>query len=390
MDIIHSAEEVTYFDSYLNNINKNSIFKEKESLENSFKKRTKESTFKDCPFNKLCKYCNYHFYHNCCLIYTLKSNNFPRKCKFVECFNYSLCNKAVKEKISEYKIPNLDVLKNLRYQVRNPEYRLEKSYIPKIDIDSPKFRSEQIKIINSCKLDIINISLQKMMASAQSELIREIFLSDLHEILDFRGRILLTSNISDHFCEKIMQNIPQFIEQVNSMKVDIMTTLDANFYWNQPIFITLLKMEQITRANRLINDIDCSQIGLVPPMVPFFTQRYLKFMLESNFKIIGIPMQEINKDNKKRIKSKIFHLVNSHKKFHKFKLLLISTSPIKVKKPTDLIYPDYYTSLSWTIIKNSNSLSNEVISHKRKDKLLYYNELIRTNKEIANIYKKWW
>ena len=113
-------------------------------------------------------------------------------------------------------------------------------------------------------------------------------------------------------------------------------------------------------------------------------------MLESNFKIIGIPMQEINKDNKKGMKSKIFHLVNSHKKFHKFNLLLISTSPRNVKKPADLIYPDYYTSLSWTIIKNSSSLSDEAINLKRKEKLLYYNELVRSNKNITNIYNKWW
>ena len=133
----------------------------------------------------------------------------------------------------------------------------------------------------------------------------------------------------------------EFVEQVKMMNVDIITTIDANFYWNQPLFITLLRLKDITIANRNINKISCSQIGLIPPMIPILTKNYIDFMLKAGFKIIGIPMQEINKDKEMGIKSNIFHVANSFKKYKNFKILLISTSPTK-SNPRYLIYPDYY------------------------------------------------
>ena len=301
-----------------------------------------------------------------------------------------MCQKAQGDRISNNEIPDFNIINNLQFCVKNPEYLLQQNYIPRIDIHSPKLRTEQINAIKSCKIKILNVSLQKIMASTKEELIKREYLLDLHKLLDFHGRILLTTNIEDKLCDKIMHNIPEFIEQVNLMKVDIMTTLDANFYWCQPLFITLLKLKQITMSNRLIRDINCSQIGLVPPMIPFFTKKYANFMLKANFKVIGIPMQEINKDNERGIKSKVFHSVNSLKKFKKFKLLLMSTSPTK-SNPKNLIYPDYYTSLSWTIIKNSKSLSKEIVNRKRKLKLLNYNNLAISNKNlIKHIDNSWW
>lgn len=352
------------------------------------KKATNFVVAKECRLFDLCRYCTSSFYNECCLVYNLKHKDFPKNCG--DCYNKKRCKRANGDRISIKGIPDFTAIDNLQYRVRNPIYGLQQNYIPKIDIDSPNLRAEQIRIIRSCKINILNVSLQKMMASTKDELIKKKYLLDLHKFLDFHGKILLTTNIKDKFCDKIMQNIPKFIEQVNLMNVDIMTTLDANFYWDQPLFITLLKLKQITIANRLIQDINCSQIGLVPPMIPFFTKKYIQFMLNSNFKVIGIPMQEINKDNERGFKSKIFHLANSLKTFNKFKLLLISTSPTKIN-PRNLIFSDYYTSLSWTMIKNSKLLSKENINHKRKQKLLDYNNLAISNKNLVkSFYNKWW
>ena len=113
-------------------------------------------------------------------------------------------------------------------------------------------------------------------------------------------------------------------------------------------------------------------------------------MLKANFKVIGIPMQEINKDNEQGIKSKVFHTAHSFKNYKKFKLLLISTSPIKTS-PKNMIFPDYYTSLSWTFIKKSKFLSDEVINKKRIQKLYKYKEIAQSNKNLReNINKNWW
>ncbi len=388
MGLGYQSEKIYPIKDYL----KNEDFIQNQRIKKIQKHKSKESkNFVlpiECRFFKLCKYCTLSFSNECCLKYNLKFSNFPKECQ--SCYNLDLCQRANENKISENEIPDIKKINILQYNVKNPEYELKHNYIPKIDIHSPKLRKEQIKVIKSCKIKILNVSLQKIMSPNENELIKREYLVDLHELLNFSGRILLTTNIQDKFCEKIMQNIPKFIEQVNLMNVDVITTIDANFYWNQPLFITLLRLKDITIANRKINEMNCSQIGLVPPMIPVFTKKYMDFMLKANFKVIGIPMQEINKDNERGIKSKIFHTANSIKNYKTFKLLLISTSPIKAS-PKDLIFPDYYASLTWTFIKNSKLLSNEIINQKRKQKLHNYKEIARSNKnEIKNTYNIWW
>ncbi|MBN1215552.1 MAG: hypothetical protein JXA99_08910 [Candidatus Lokiarchaeota archaeon] len=303
-----------------------------------------------CPYLRLCKYCNSIQKKRCCLHHSV-SNNDMIMCYNLECVNSHDCIDAIENILKPIQIPSIkDIISN-NFTVKKPLLDLKTNFIPRIDLFSSKKRNEQIKIIERNNIPILAISLQNLLSSKKDQILKNNFNKDIHDIIDFNGKILLVTNISDHFCEKLLSNIDQYISALKILKPDIITTFDANFYLTQPIFITKYQLNQILIANNRIKDLNIYQIGLVPPVQVKYFEIILDRMLNNNYKVIGIPFLEINRDKKRKLKQNYIDILNKFKQKYDFKFILISTNPDKK------IMSDCYISQSWVKIKNSRNLN---------------------------------
>ncbi|MBD3214677.1 MAG: hypothetical protein GF311_18850 [Candidatus Lokiarchaeota archaeon] len=317
-----------------------------------------------CSVDDLCRYCNPYYMLNCCLFKKIllsknraKKLNF-KKCYSNKCINSSDCLSIVNEKLfgQEKKIylefiPKKADIFSKGYKVNKSFPGFKQNFIPRIDISPPENIEAQIKIIEDARLQYLAISLQDILSKDKDQIIKRNYLKQgIHDKLNYRGKILLLTNIWDIFCEKLLQedNLTRLIEELKILKPDVMTTLDANFYLSQPLFITLFQLERVIRANKILNNSDIYQIGLIPP-IPFIFKDLLKFMLKIGYKSVCVPLLEINKYRNFKLRDKTVGYLNDFKRKYSFEYLLISTNPyIKT-------YVDCFSSQTW-IKKNITSL----------------------------------
>lgn len=293
----------------------------------------------------------------------IENPNFE-KCYSNTCINSLDCCDIIDERIfgMEKKIfiehipEKLDILA-INYTLNKPFQGFKQNFIPRIDVSSPRNRKAQIKLIKKAKIEYLAISLQDIMSDDESLIIKPNYLQDLHKLLEYDGKILLLSNILDRFCEKLLkkENTLRLIKELKRVKPDVMTTLDANFYLGQPLFITLFQLYRVIQANKLLNNSKIYQIGLIPP-IPLIFKDLLTYMLKLGHKTVCVPLLEVNKYKNFKLRDKTVGYLNDFKRKFSFEFLLISTNPY-VKT-----YVDYFSSQTW-IKKNVTSLEfNEKVN----------------------------
>lgn len=356
---------------------------------------SKTTTNQDkCIYDDLCRYCSPYYRINCCLFKKIIKSpvNSKRvifeKCNSKRCINSLDCCDIVNERIlgKEKKIFNEDIPK--KSHILSNNYTLNKhfqgfkqNFIPRIDVNSPRNREAQIKLIKKAKLDYLAISLQDLLSYDESLIIKSNYLQDLHKLLEYDGKILLLSNILDFFCEKLLkkENTLSLIEELKILKPDVMTTLDANFYLGQPLFITLFQLSRVIQANKLLNNSKIYLVGLIPP-IPLIFKDLLTYMLKLGHKTVCVPLLEVNKYKNIKLRDKTVGYLNDFKQKFSFDFLLISTNPY-VKT-----YVDCFSSQTW-LKKNVTSFEfNEKVKIWKKN----LNESIRKAKLAAKqniIYK---
>ena len=303
-----------------------------------------------CPFIDLCQFCNDYFQNICCLYSTYSQNDF-KKCEEIGlCPNLHLCRDAINDKLKRIAlfydiIPSLDVIKAHKYSVIKPFNDFQTRFIPRIEVYGENFKN-QIKIIHKLNIDCIAVSLADFISNIEGKILKDNFKYDLHDRLDFDGKILLQTNIPDFYCIKIMENYQKYREALSCLNPDIITTFDANFYLDQPLFVNSIQIFKILNANSLISDLEIPQIFLLPPApLPLFKSIFEVF-LRSNHKAICLPIAEFSK-SKNSYLLKIINHINFIRETSdkKFEILLLS------KNPSISIYADCYSSNTWAKVK---------------------------------------
>lgn len=327
----------------------------------------------DCPFNDLCQLCNDYFLDICCLHNTHTQNDF-KKCKKIGlCPNLYLCKDAISGKLNRMSlfyniIPRLEQIRSYNYSVKKPFENFKTRFIPRIDVYGESL-ANQMKIINKLDIDFIAVSLKDLISNIEGEILKENFRKNLHDKLNFNGKILLQTNIPDCYCIKIMENPQKYRAAITYLGPDVITTYDSNFYLDQPIFISSIQLINLLNANSLISDIEIPQIFLLPP-VPFpLFKSIFEVFLKSNHNTFCIPFAEFSKStNPDYLKILNYIKFIRETSNRKFKMLILS------KNPNKSIFADCYSSITWTKV-----LGN------RKDNVLEVieNNLIK-NIKIAN------
>lgn len=329
----------------------------KEDNQNPDFKDDNKVHMENCPFIPYCNYCEPSNYKNCCLYSKLQNNDF-KKCNSYRCINSYDCIDMREGKILEEHIPKLNFLDKVNYQIKKPLKKFTQCFIPRIDISSSKNRNKQIEVIKELNVSTIAISLQDIMSEDKDLIIKSSLIEDLHNILNYNDKILLITNISDAFCEKILNNAYRYIDLLQILNPDIITTFDANFYVSQPYFISMDRIRWIMEANELIKDLDIFQIGIIPPAPFLFFKAILKKMLDIGHKTVGIPLLEINRDRNFELRYKFLNTIYNFKSKFKFNFILISTNPPKIQSigSKKLVLADCFSSHSW-VVKNVSRLS---------------------------------
>lgn len=334
---------------------------------------------KVCPLDFLCRYCRPDFMRICCLF-----NNVLRiglgRCNNIQCSNNNDCNDAFTGLILPEYIPTIRDYAKIHYNVKRVCKGFRNHFLPTIDISPIKKAQNQINIVRKVELDAISISLSRLISSNKNKIIKDNYKVNLHDLLDFDGKIMLTSNIRDNLCEKLLNHSNRYIEELKILKPDIITTFDANFYIDQPLFITLYQMYRILKANEALGRIGIEQVCLIPPMVHPFFEIMIEKALQLNYKVLGVPLLEINRERIYRYRDNLINSLNWFKKKKKFKSLLISTNP------NSLLLVDYFSSQTWVKIKNVKTITKEERARKlerrlresvTKSKNAYYQQNIR-------------
>jgi len=295
-----------------------------------------------CPFINLCKSCK----GKCCLYKTFTDQDFS-KCKEIGlCPNLYLCEDALVGDL-EWKascsnlIPNLEDIDNINYNVNIPFYRFKSKFIPRVEVYG-KNSKEQMEVIKKLGVQTIAVSLSRMISNKENQILKKSFECNLHDRFQFEGKILLQTNIPDSYCIKIMEKYKEFKKALKILNPDIITTYDANFYTDQPIFASIIQWFNVLRANINIKDIKIPQIFLLPPISSFLFKSIFQIFLKSNHRTACVPLGDFRNSETTHILN-IINVINHFREDSekKFEILLISKSPDK------RVFADCYSSNTW-------------------------------------------
>ncbi|MEJ2250024.1 MAG: hypothetical protein P8Y97_10230, partial [Candidatus Lokiarchaeota archaeon] len=334
----------------------------------------------DCKFVNLCGTCDINYARNCCLYSILKKGNFKLCMKNNICPNVKVCEKAVdgsliRSSLFNRIIPTIEDISEINFTIKKPYEKFSQAFIPRIEIGRKDYE-EQVEVFNILNINTIAVSLRRLLSRKIKYLIKKSYLKDLHETVKFDGKIMLITTVHDYYCIKLMNKIDQYLDELKILNPDIITTFDANFYLDQPLFITAIQTFNILKANEKIKDVDIAQVAIIPPSPKQFFKPTLETFLNINYKTICIPLAELNKE-KNKYRDIIIKEIKKFKsmKNYNFEYLLLSTSP------SSKYFADCYSTLSWYIKRKTAIFSSKknywtnklkkyqlIIENKRKQK----------------------
>ncbi len=336
-----------------------------------------------CYFRHYCHVCSVAQHDYYCFLKNKRNERVFHDIHCQTCISLGDCRNAINGELLPTMIPEFqDHLKSIS-NVKNPLEDFSQGYYPIVEMDSPKIMGNLISQIQDQGITSITVNPSKNMTTIQHNLLRPGTSKPLREILHFDGTIILSTNFDDKFCKAIFEDVDRFKEMIHVLEPDIITTLDANFYTDQPNFITALQLEKVFRSNDMILDLKQKMIGLVPPAMPPFFEIGLLTQLAIGHKTITVPLQEINARNtieNRRYRTRIIESLLYYQKRYDFKFMLLSTSP------KERISADAWSSFSWVIKKIDGE--GETAERKKKDE---QTQLLKKYIQIAkeNLYLKY-
>ncbi len=228
----------------------------------------------------------------------------------------------------------------------------KQGYYPVIDGDSPKIIKSLVKQVKEQKVQGIVFNPSKNMSMKQYNLLQPGSNKSLREILNYDEEIILRTNFDDKFCDLILKDPNRFREMINVLNPDSFMSVDANFYIDQPNFVTAIQLDKLFKCNNALSDLKQQIIGLVPPAMSPFFEICLLTQISIGHKSIAIPLHQMNAKKTTeytRFFNQIHDQLLAFQKEYKFKFMLLSTTPQKNMKA------DSYASFTWAMVKKKGA-----------------------------------
>lgn len=302
-----------------------------------------------CDLEDICINCNIQYNNECCYF----NEKFKGQKKYCgNCISSGDCNNL------KTITPNLEILEKIIRGIKFPAFKIHIpkiniKYIPKIDFGSSSTIKEQLIELKRNGCDAIAISLADLVFFSKENFgkLKPNSNKGIHTIINFNGIIILTTNFDDDLCNFYLHHPKIFLGIITILKPDILTSVDANFYFTLPRAIINLQFARIMELNIKLVHLKIPIIGLIPPHLDC-VDRSIEIFYKLGLEMIGLPFLELGKlwnikENRvyaKRLNRKM----NSHPLIEDFATIGISTSRFK-----DLNF-DFYLSKSWLIIESTS------------------------------------
>jgi hypothetical protein len=300
-----------------------------------------------------------------------------RECSFRTCFFSQVCPHANQEYFK-----NRDLLLSKTLDEATPglfqkiAMTLPSAFIPEI-MPMKKEAKEALLIAKNINVPIIAVSLQNFFRGIHETLmLRKARKSGLHQFFDYPGKIILTTDVKNHLCDKFTENPYYFKMLVKQLNPDYVTTLDTYTHSNVPACIARLKVMEATLSSYVLMDLNIETIGLAVGATPYQVYSCVDALMKMGCKIIAHPVYEFRKAadiDSIRWRLRVSEMFGA-------KTLLLSCSAGVSSKMR--VYSNYYSTWSWF----SSVSSRDTNAHnKRKLKLQKMIELGRNCSEQSHL-----
>lgn len=298
-----------------------------------------------CPMYKFCDEC---LGENCCFHSHIHNCN--------RCINSGVIS-FIKGKQSGY----LDCLLNERiFQSKNlfqNQVPLNlPDYVARIQINSKNIIQYEMEIIKLLKIKTVLVTMKNLISNDKSSYLRlkDNYCRDLHEILNFDGRIILSLNIPDENCILLINSPEKSVEMIKILNPDITTGFDADFYYSNPVFLTKLRLIQCYTANLYLSKLKIPIIPFYYPLPSLYSKYQFEYIAMAKPRIVAIPTFEFRNPlrtyNDTNICNNIFKEISYLNNISDLQIFSVNESPNSKKRIGDIC-----SSHTWRNYSYSNS-----------------------------------
>lgn len=296
-----------------------------------------------CNLMDICVTCNAIEYpYDCC--YWTKILTGGDKCPFerrkfkVRCSE--LNHTEYKRKIEQMEESARDVIKDTRFKKAAICFDHDQYYIPEVR-PVGRDRTRAIEIVKNVGVRHIAISLSGFYSNyKETSSLRRARALGLHRFLGYDGEIVLTTDIEDILCDRILQNVGKFERLVKALSPDYMTTLDMHTYGNIPAYIARTNILRTIIGAKDLVGLDVKFIGLVMGSNIQQIHDHAAILRKMGCKMLAFPCYELRRTHENDLlRERIRTIKNGGGT-----LLALSCSSGRGKRA---VLADYYSSWSW-------------------------------------------
>ncbi len=269
------------------------------------------------------------------------------------CFNSNShnCNDCINSGVISFIKKNkpsfLDDLLNERisqskYLFQNQDPLKLPDFIARIQINSKKKKQMEMETINASKESMVLVTMKNLISNKKHSNLRlkENFNQDLHEILNYNGKIILSLNIPNKNCIRLINSPEKSLDLIKILNPDIVTGFDADFYYSNPVFLTKLRLIQCYTANLYLSKLKIPIIPFYYPLPSFYSKFQFKYITTAKPRIIAIPTLEFRGSRKiyndTDICNEIFEEISYLRKIPNLKIFSVNESPFSKKRIGDM------------------------------------------------------
>ena len=217
-------------------------------------------------------------------------------------------------------------------------------FISVIQMNSEFLRKFEIKMIKKNRFLMINIPI-KYLINTNDLSLKSWCDGDLHDILDYDGKILLSLNSLDSLTKRLLNNIDKTLKIFSILNPDLITGFDYDFYNTRAPFLVKFRLIECYEANFQLSKLKIPIIPFFYPIPNRFWSYQLSYLTNSQTKIIAVPHLSHPKTNdnySKRVDRQVKRQLNHLKKLLDIDILCLNKSPL-----TKNSYGSYFSSHTW-------------------------------------------
>ena len=229
-------------------------------------------------------------------------------------------------------------------------------FVPEVrPTDSERIKS--MMIIKEIGHPVIAVSISKFFnGSNETFLLKRAKALGLHDLYDYGGKILLTTDVQNDLCDLFLRKPDYFVKVVRSLSPDYVTTPDTYTYNNLPAAISRIKIAETLLTVPMWDEIECPIIGLVLGSNMMQIHRYASKLFELGLQLLAYPCYEMRLLKMDQlIRLRIDYLRQKLQR----KVLTLSCGPGSGKR---FVNADYYSTLSWTTSSNPEKSLRRLIA----------------------------